>query len=237
VSAPASLPALVEDETSLLATLVPLAGARVLDLGCGTADFSRRLLTGGFVASVDALEVDAAQHAANRAAPPVPGLAFGTGAAEDIPFPEGCFDLVVMLKSLHHVPVARMDRALAEIARVLRPGGHFYASEPVFDGDFNEIVRLFHDEQAVRAAALAAIDRAAACGPLVPVARVPFLAPIAFRDFADFERRIMRVTHSTLHIPESTVAKVRERFERHLGPDGVRFDRPMRADLLRRRAP
>jgi hypothetical protein len=32
----------VEDETQLLAGLVPLAGARVLDLGCGAAEFSRR---------------------------------------------------------------------------------------------------------------------------------------------------------------------------------------------------
>ncbi len=142
-----------------------------------------------------------------------------------------------MLKSLHHVPLARMDRALAEIARVLRPGGHLYASEPVFAGELNGIMRLFHDEQAVREAALAAIDRAAAGGPLEPVARVPFLAPVAFRDFADFERRMMRVTHSELRLPEATVARVRERFERHLGPQGARFDRPMRADLLRRRAP
>ncbi len=81
MSAPATPPALVADETDLLARLVPLAGARVLDLGCGAAEFSRRLLSRGLVAGVDALEVDAVQHAANLASPPVPGLAFGTGAA------------------------------------------------------------------------------------------------------------------------------------------------------------
>ncbi len=53
-----------------------------------------------------------------------------------------------------------MDAALAEIARVLVPGGWLYVSEPVFAGPFNELMRLFHDEQAVRAAALAALARA-----------------------------------------------------------------------------
>jgi SAM-dependent methyltransferase len=230
-------PAVVEDETRLLEGLVPLAGARVLDLGCGAAEFSRRLLARGLVATVNALDVDAAQHALNLAAPPVPGLSFGEGGAEDIPFPPGAFDLVLMLKSLHHVPVAQLDRALDEVARVLRPGGWFYASEPVFEGDFNEVMRIFHDEEAVRAAALEAIARAKDRGPLEPVATVRFLAPIAFRDFADFEARMMKVTHTALALPEGTVARVRERFERHLGPQGARFDRPMRVDLLRKAAP
>ena len=115
-------PRVVDDETRLLAELVPLAGARVVDLGCGAAEFSRRLLEGGLVASVEALEVDRVQHARNLAAPAVPGLAFGEGGADDIPFAEGTFDLALMLKSLHHVPPARLDRALDEVARVLRPG-------------------------------------------------------------------------------------------------------------------
>ena len=122
-------PRVVDDETRLLAELVPLAGARVVDLGCGAAEFSRRLLERGLVASVDALEVDRVQHARNLAAPAVPGLAFGEGGADDIPFAEGTFDLALMLKSLHHVPPARLDRALDEVARVLRPGGVFYFEE------------------------------------------------------------------------------------------------------------
>lgn len=230
-------PRVVDDETLLLAELVPLAGARVVDLGCGAADLSRRLLARGLVASVDALEVDRVQHARNLAAPAVRGLAFHEGGADDIAFADGSFDVALMLKSLHHVPPARLDRALDEVARVLRPGGWLWASEPVFAGDFNEIMRLFHDEQAARAAALDAIDRALARGRFEAIARVHFVAPIAFRDFADFEARMMGVTHSALDRSPATVARVRERFEGHLGPGGARFDRPMRVDLLRAIAP
>jgi len=233
----AAAPRVFDDETRLLAELVPLAGARVVDLGCGAAEFSRRLLERGLVASVDALEVDRVQHGRNLAAPALQGLAFGEGGADDIPFADGTFDLALMLKSLHHVPPARLDRALDEVARVLRPGGWLYASEPVFAGEFNEIVRIFHDEQVVRAAAIDAIARAVARGRFEALAQVHFVAPIVFRDFADFEARMMGVTHSEMDRSAATSARVRERFERHLGPGGARFNRPMRVDLLRKVAP
>lgn len=42
-----------------------------------------------------------------------------------------------------------MDQALAEVARVLRPGGYLYVSEPVYAGPLNEIVCLYNDEGVV----------------------------------------------------------------------------------------
>lgn len=97
-----------------------------------------------------ALEVDAIQHALNLAAPALPNVQFAQGGAEAIPAPDASFDIVLMFKSLHHVPVALMGQALREISRVLRPGGVAWISEPVYAGDFNDILRLFHDEKEVR---------------------------------------------------------------------------------------
>ncbi len=45
------------------------------------------------------------------------------GSAADIEQPDASVDIVIMLKSLHHVPISLMDQALTEIARVLKPGG------------------------------------------------------------------------------------------------------------------
>ncbi len=226
----------IADEIEFLRRLVPLEGARVVDLGCGNGDFARKLLSPGGAASVDAFEVDARQHAKNLQAPPLPGLSFHAGGAERIALADGSRDLVVMMKSLHHVPGALMDQAFAEIRRVLAPGGHLYISEPVYAGEFNDIVKLFHDEGAVRAEAQAALRRADGAKVLALVAEHEFMAPLFFRDFADFERRIIRVTHSDHSLSDSLLAEVRGKLEAHITPEGARFTRPMRIDLMRRAA-
>ena len=224
----------IADEIEFLRTLVPLEGARVVDLGCGNGDFARKLLTQGGVASVDAFEVDEIQHAKNLEAPVVSGLRFRSGGAERIPLDDASCDLVVMMKSLHHVPGDLMDDAFAEIRRVLAPGGHLYVSEPLYDGAFNDIVKLFHDEGVVRAAAYAAVKRAGGAKVLSLVAEHEFMAPLFFRDFADFERRIIQATHSEHVLTDALKKEVRDKLDAHMTPDGARFVRPMRIDLMRK---
>jgi ubiquinone/menaquinone biosynthesis C-methylase UbiE len=232
VNAPAA--ELVTDEIEFLRRVVPLADARVIELGCGKADLSRRLVDRGLVRSVTALEVDRRQHAANVAGNPPAGLTFVAGGAEAIPLPDAQFDLALMLKSLHHVPLERLDAALQEIRRVLVPGGWLYVSEPVYGGEFNEVVRLFHDESAVRAAAYHAIMKAAATGVLKHVGEHVFDTPLAFRDYEDFVDRMVRVTHSDIRLPDAIAGQVRERFDRSMTADGARFVRQMRINVLQK---
>jgi len=224
---------LVTDEVDFFRDVVPVRSARVVELGCGKAAFSRSLLQRGIASSVDAFEVDAAQHAANVAASAVAGLRFGLAGAQAIPLPDDSCDVALMLKSLHHVPMNLMDGALAEIARVLEPGGWLYVSEPVYAGDFNDIVKLFHDEGEVRAAAYAALRRAADTGVLRWERELVFDMPLHFHDFDDFVDRIMRVTHSDIELPAAVAADVRRRFEHFQRPDGAHFVREMRVNLLR----
>lgn len=224
---------LVTDEADFFREVIPVRGGRVVELGCGKAAFARSLLQRGIAASVDAFEVDAVQHAANLAAPPVAGLRFGMAGAEAIPLPDRSCDAVVMLKSLHHVPMHLLDRALGEIARVLAPGGWLYVSEPVYAGDFNDIVKLFHDEGEVRAAAYAALRRAADAGVLRWDREIVFDTPLDFRDFDDFVDRIVRVTHSQIGLEAAVEAEVRRRFARFEGPGGAHFVRQMRVNILR----
>lgn len=225
---------IVADEVALLASLVPLDGARVVELGCGKAEFARRLVERTAVAMVTALEVDAIQHRANLESERPARLTFAFGGAEEIALDDASVDGVVMMKSLHHVPVESLDRALREIRRVLKPGGWLYVSEPVYAGDLNDIVKLFHDEGAVRAAAYAALGRARQEGVLHEERELHFMAPVAYRDFQEFADRTINVTHSRHSLTESLLAQVRARFEVYLKPDGARFTRPMRVNLLRR---
>ena len=225
---------LIDDELALLDELVPLGTQEIVELGCGDARMARALLQRFPQARVTGLEVDARQHARNLAAPQE-RLRFEVGGAEAIPFPDASFDLALMLKSLHHVPTPLQTQALREIARVLRPGGHLYVSEPVYAGDFNDVIRLFNDERVVRAAAQSALDDALLTDAWGPVADLHFQTTVAFRDFADFEARLMRPTFADHQIDEATLAATRAAFAPHCSRDGARFIRPMHVRVLRRR--
>lgn len=226
--------AVIDDELDLLSGLVPLGGREIVELGCGAAAVARELLKRHPDSRVTGLEVDRRQHAKNLASPHE-RLTFVEAGAQSIPFPDRSFDLAMMLKSLHHVPRQLMDQALGEAARVLRPGGHLYVSEPVYAGPFNDLVKLFNDEGVVRAAAQAALDRALTGSAWEQVAEHRFETAVTFADFDDFERRMMRPTFADHRIDEAKLTEVRRAFEPHRGSDGARFMRPMLVRLLRRR--
>lgn len=226
---------IVADELDVLDGLVPLAGLRVVELGCGAAQLSRSLVQRYPGTTVAALEVDERQHAKNLAAPQA-GIQFLAGGAQAVPLPSGSCDLVLMLKSLHHVPLPLMGQALAEAARLLVPGGHLYVSEPVYVGEFNEVIRVFNDEGVVRAAAQQALDVAATSGLWSQVAERRFEMPITFPDFADFEQRMMRPTFADHAIDDAKLAAARAVFDRSMTPGGAHYQRPMHVRLLRRAA-
>ena len=229
------LAAPIDDELDVLSELAPLAGQDIIELGCGAAQLARSLLMRHPDSRVTGLEVDEWQHAKNLAAPQA-GLRFMAGVAQAIPLPDASFDLALMLKSLHHVPMASMPQALSEVARVLRPGGRLYVSEPVYGGAFNDLIRLFNDEGTVRAAAQAAVDEALRSPTWEQVAERRFGMPVVFRDFAEFEQRMMRPTFADHHLDDAKISEVRAAFEPHRRAGGARFVRLMHVRMLRRRA-
>jgi len=222
------------NEIEVMAARLPLRGARILELGCGRAFTTRRLATEFAPAVIVACEVDRIQHEKNRLMDDLPNVQFVFGGAEAIEQPDASFDVVILLKSLHHVPLGKMDAAMQEIARVLRPGGLAYISEPVYRGDFNDILRLFNDERVVRQAAFDAVRGAVERGALELLEQVFFHAATRFADFAEFEARILQATHTNHPLGEPLYRQVKAKFEAHLGPDGALFQNPQRVDLLRR---
>lgn len=227
-------PGQVVDEFDVYTGLLPLDGARIIELGCGAAIHTRAIAETGRPAAILACEVDTLQHEKNLAITDLDGVSFVHAGAEAIPAEDASADIVMMFKSLHHVPVELMDTAMREIARVLRPGGVAYISEPVYAGDFNEVLRLFHDEREVREAAFAAVRQAVEAGLLELAGQHFFQTRMAFADFADFEQRVLNVTHTRHELAPELHDRVRRTFEQHQGREGACFLMPIRVDLLRR---
>lgn len=218
----------------LLERLGELDGLDILELGCGAAQLTRLIAESGQNRRITALEVDRAQHEKNLAVTNLPAVRFGLGGAEAIPLEAESHDRVLMSKSLHHVPLELMDRALDEISRVLRPGGRALLLEPVYGGDFNEIMRLFNDEKIAREKAFAAVSAAVERGLFVLEEQLFFRAPMVFLDFAEFEARVLGVTYRDLQPSPGILAEVRARFEAHQTASGVSFAQPMRLDRLQK---
>ena len=221
-------------EAEIYDRLLVLDGKHILELGCGNAEITRNIASAGAERKISALEVDEIAHAKNLQITDLPNVTFALAGAQDIPLENESVDVVLMFKSLHHVPLDLMAPAMREIRRVLKPGGLAYISEPVFAGAFNEILRLFHDESTVREAAFNTVKKAVDEGVFELVEETFFNSPMKFESFADFENKVLKATHTHHSLSEEVYDLVKQRFERHLGDDGAHFLMPIRVDLLQR---
>jgi SAM-dependent methyltransferase len=109
---------------------------RSLEIGAGTGYFSLNLLQAGVVGEAVATDISPGMLEALEANARALGLDVDTAPAdaESLPFGDGSFDLVFGHAVLHHLP--DLERAFAEIRRVLRPGGTcVFAGEPSRVGD------------------------------------------------------------------------------------------------------
>jgi SAM-dependent methyltransferase len=94
---------------------------RVLEVGCGRGELAERMAT-ELGADVVALDQSRRMVELTRAR----GVGARVGDVQELPFADASFDVAVAAWMLYHVP--DVDRALAELARVLRPGGRLVAT-------------------------------------------------------------------------------------------------------------
>lgn len=104
-------------------------GGRVLEVGCGRGVGTQLIIEHFGAASVDAFDIDPAmvRRAARRLTHLGDRVRLSVGDVTSIDAGDDAYDTVFDFGIIHHVPVWR--DAVAEVARVLRPGGRFFFEE------------------------------------------------------------------------------------------------------------
>lgn len=106
------------------------SGNSVLDIGCGTGTLAiaatRHVGPTGTVYGIDASPQMIARATRKATKAGAPAL-FRLAAAENLPFPDARFDVVLSTLMLHHLPRTTRQQCAIEIRRVLKPGGRVLA--------------------------------------------------------------------------------------------------------------
>lgn len=128
---PMALPLKASDERNryciqlyhVTAAQVDLTGKNVLEVSCGAGGGASYIMRNLGPASYTGLDLNPASIDLCRKSHDVPGLDFVQGDAQNLPFPDESFDAVINVEASHQYPDFALF--LSEVARVLRPGGHF----------------------------------------------------------------------------------------------------------------
>ena len=116
---------------NLLASTGLRPGQRVLDLGCGTGTLTLQAKRHCPAAETVGLDADFRILDRARGKTRSAGLdvAWQVGLSFEIPFPDGSFDHVLSSLLFHHLTSEKKRRTLADVFRVLRPGGGLHVAD------------------------------------------------------------------------------------------------------------
>ena len=223
----------IRSNEAVLNEALDLKGLRVLDIGSGAGEKVRYMTRQG--ASVTGLECGELQLAKARSFPAEGDEVYLEGVGQKQPFDDGSFDVVTFFNSLHHVPVEYMGVALTEAMRVVKPAGTVYVGEPIASGSGFELHAPVDDETSVRSSAYDAIRNAAIHG-LTQVQEIFYDTVYHYENFAAFKDEMIRIDPTRRAPFEAIEDDLRWAFER-LGiadEDGIRFDQPMRVNVLQK---
>jgi arsenite methyltransferase len=141
-------PDVVAQRREVLGQLALAPGERVLDVGTGPGLLAIEMAAAvgptGRVCGIDVSDSMLALARGRKTAPDSAPVEYLSGGVEHIPYPDGSFDVAVATQVMEYVP--DIPTALAEVRRVLRPGGRLL----VLDTDWDSIVWRCGDRERMR---------------------------------------------------------------------------------------
>lgn len=204
----------------------------LLELGCGGASMTQKIALCGYNRNIIACEVDKKQHAKNLELN-IENIHFLLCGAQDIKLKDNTVDMVMMFKSFHHIPKEHMSKALMEIKRVLKPNGLVYISEPLYAGQQNELISLFHDEKQVRIDAFNAIKESVEKKEFKLFRELFFQTEVSYKNFEEFKLNHIDLSYHYERITEELEKDIKARYDTFSNEDGsANFLKPFRVDIL-----
>lgn len=111
-----------------------------LEIGCGNGEVSRYIAK-TYMGSVTATDIDSEQINANlKSKDKTSNLTFQVADAIMLPFADMSFDVIISFGVLHHV--ADWQKAVAEINRVLKPGGYLIYADVIYPEAISDMDRV-----------------------------------------------------------------------------------------------
>ena len=168
------------------ATQADLSGKQVLEVSCGHGGGASYLVRTVHPASYTGLDLNPAGIEFCRKRHNLPGLDFVQGDAENLPFADQSFNAVINVEASHCYP--HLPRFFAEVARVLRPGGHFLYTDlrnqeaiPAWEAAIADAPMRLQSDRVVSAEVLRGLEK-----------NSPRSADMIGRNFPAFLRRFAR---------------------------------------------
>jgi SAM-dependent methyltransferase len=225
------------DHGEFIADLLSVAGKSALDIGCGNGRITRILAAQG----ATAIGIDPGDKQLERAnaAEKTGDERYIKGGAEALPVDDNSAQIAVYFNSFHHVPMDLLETALSETHRVLEDGGDLFFAEPIAEGPQFELNLPIPDETEIRAKAYDAIKAAGEQGAnqgFEMVQESIYVATGSYQDFDEFRINSTSISPDRAKLFAAKDAEMRDRFDSfgdHRA-DGIYFDQPVRANLLRK---
>jgi len=184
-------------------------GARVLNIGVGSAFLERRMVEGGWqVASLDP-DQRAVERLANS------GVDARVGFIEKMPFEASSFDFVIASEVLEHLNPEQRRVGIARIAKVLKPGGRFLGTVPFRENlQLNQVVCPCCGEVFHRWGHLASFTESDMSGQLQASLTVESIRKVSYPKFTGVSR---------VDMLKSAVKAILVNFDTNLGNPGLFF--------------
>ena len=112
---------------------------QILEVGCGPGGMMSPLARHGHVHGLD-IAHDALAYCRHRGFPEVV-----VGSGTELPFADDSFDVVALFDAIEHIPDDEL--VLAEVKRILKPGGFVFISVPAYQFLFSQNDRLVHHQR------------------------------------------------------------------------------------------